>query len=355
MEPVLIVLIVLVVLALFALIRTIQVIPQGSAAIVERFGRYTRTLNAGLNIVVPFVDTIRNRIDLREQVVPFPPQPVITQDNLVVNIDTVIYYQVTDARAATYEVASFIQAIEQLTVTTLRNIIGSMDLESTLTSREVINAGLRGVLDEATGRWGIRVNRVELKAIEPPTSIQDSMEKQMRAERDKRAAVLNAEGARQAAILRAEGEKQAAVLSAEGEAQAAVLRADGEAAAIRTVFEAIHEGDADQKLLAYQYLQTLPELAKGDANKLWIIPSEVGDALKGLGGAFGGLTGAGAPGGGSPATVAGPPDLTKPAADATVPRPVGSANGPRPLDTDDSGATRPRTNPTREYPQIDPE
>ncbi|MFE1316712.1 SPFH domain-containing protein [Kitasatospora phosalacinea] len=341
MEPVLIVLIVLVVVAFIALIKTIQVIPQASAAIVERFGRYTRTLSAGLNIVVPFIDTIRNRIDLREQVVPFPPQPVITSDNLVVNIDTVIYYQVTDPRAATYEVASYIQAIEQLTVTTLRNIIGSMDLESTLTSREVINAGLRGVLDEATGRWGIRVNRVELKAIEPPTSIQDSMEKQMRADRDKRAAILTAEGARQAQILRAEGEKQAAVLQAEGEAQAAVLKADGEAAAIRTVFEAIHEGDADQKLLAYQYLQTLPELAKGDANKLWIIPSEVGDALKGLGGAFQGVTGGGA-------TPAAPAAVTPPAARV----PVDPAAGPRPVDTENKTA-RPRVEPTRQYPKID--
>ncbi|MFD7643834.1 SPFH domain-containing protein [Kitasatospora sp. NPDC059795] len=341
MEPVLIVLIVLVVVAFIALIKTIQVIPQASAAIVERFGRYTRTLSAGLNIVVPFIDTIRNRIDLREQVVPFPPQPVITSDNLVVNIDTVIYYQVTDPRAATYEVASYIQAIEQLTVTTLRNIIGSMDLESTLTSREVINAGLRGVLDEATGRWGIRVNRVELKAIEPPTSIQDSMEKQMRADRDKRAAILTAEGARQAQILRAEGEKQAAVLQAEGEAQAAVLKADGEAAAIRTVFEAIHEGDADQKLLAYQYLQTLPELAKGDANKLWIIPSEVGDALKGLGGAFQGATG-----GGNGAAPVAPP---VPPAAARVP--VDPTSAPRPVDTDKT--LRPRVEPTREYPKID--
>ncbi|GAA1134977.1 regulator of protease activity HflC (stomatin/prohibitin superfamily) [Kitasatospora gansuensis] len=338
MEPVLIVLVVLVVVAFIALIKTIQVIPQASAAIVERFGRYTRTLNAGLNIVVPFIDRVRNRIDLREQVVPFPPQPVITQDNLVVNIDTVIYYQVTDARAATYEVASYIQAIEQLTVTTLRNIIGSMDLESTLTSREVINAGLRGVLDEATGKWGIRVNRVELKAIEPPTSIQDSMEKQMRADRDKRAAILTAEGARQAAILRAEGDKQAAVLTAEGEAQAAVLRADGEAAAIRTVFEAIHEGDADQKLLAYQYLQTLPELAKGDSNKLWIIPSEIGDALKGIGGAFGNVTGGGA----APAAPTGAP--------IQVDRPA----GPRPVDTD-KGTARPRVEPNREYPKLDPE
>jgi regulator of protease activity HflC (stomatin/prohibitin superfamily) len=273
MQPIIIVLIILVVLVFIALIRTVQVIPQASAAIVERFGRYTRTLSAGLNIVVPFIDTIRNRIDLREQVVPFPPQPVITQDNLVVNIDTVIYYQVTDARAATYEVASYIQAIEQLTVTTLRNIIGGMDLERTLTSREEINAALRGVLDEATGKWGIRVNRVELKAIEPPTSIQDSMEKQMRADRDKRAAILTAEG-----------EKQSSILRAEGESKAAALRAEGEAQAIRTVFESIHAGDPDQKLLAYQYLQMLPKIAEGDANKLWIIPSELNDALKGLGG-----------------------------------------------------------------------
>ncbi|MDH6119779.1 SPFH domain-containing protein [Kitasatospora sp. GAS204B] len=308
MEPFLIPFIVLLVVAVGVLFRAIRVVPQASAVIVERFGRYTRTLNAGLHLLTPFMDNVRNRIDLREQVVPFPPQPVITQDNLVVNIDTVIYYQVTDARAATYEVASFIQAIEQLTVTTLRNIIGSMDLEFTLTSREVINAGLRGVLDEATGKWGIRVNRVELKAIDPPTSIQDSMEKQMRAERDKRAAVLTAEGQRQAAILRAEGEKQAAVLSAEGEAQAAVLKADGEAAAIRTVFEAIHDGEVDQKLLAYQYLQTLPQLAQGDANKLWIIPNEVGDALRGIGAAFGTMADAPPPAARLPVSGGSPPD-----------------------------------------------
>ncbi|MBF9073045.1 SPFH domain-containing protein [Streptacidiphilus fuscans] len=301
METVIIVLVIVAVFVFVVLLRTIQVIPQAQAAIVERFGRYTRTLNAGLNIVVPFIDTVRNRLDLREQVQPFPPQPVITQDNLVVNIDTVIYFQVTDPRAATYEVQSYLQAIEQLTITTLRNIIGSMDLESTLTSRETINAGLRGVLDEATGKWGIRVNRVELKAIEPPTSIQDSMEKQMRADRDKRAAILQAEGERQSAILKAEGKKQADVLQAEGEAQAAVLRADGEAAAIRTVFDAIHSGDADQKLLAYKYLETLPQIAQGDANKLWIIPSEVGDALKGVGGAFAGMAPKGVPGMGGPA------------------------------------------------------
>ncbi|WP_326691351.1 MULTISPECIES: SPFH domain-containing protein [unclassified Streptomyces] len=314
MDAIIIVLIILVVLVFIALIKTIQVIPQASAAIVERFGRYTRTLNAGLNIVVPFIDTVRNRVDLREQVVPFPPQPVITQDNLVVNIDTVIYYQVTDARAATYEVASYIQAIEQLTVTTLRNIIGGMDLERTLTSREEINAALRGVLDEATGKWGIRVNRVELKAIEPPTSIQDSMEKQMRADRDKRAAILQAEGVRQSQILTAEGEKQSAILRAEGESRSAALRAEGEAQAIRTVFESIHAGDPDQKLLSYQYLQMLPKIAEGDANKLWIVPSEIGDALKGLGGALDGFR----PGGGSTPSAPSvpsppsPPSVTKP-------------------------------------------
>ncbi|ADI03206.1 secreted protein [Streptomyces bingchenggensis BCW-1] len=216
MVPIIIVLIILVVLVFITLIKTIQVIPQASAAIVERFGRYTRTLNAGLNIVVPFIDSIRNRVDLREQVVPFPPQPVTTQDNLVVSTDTVIYYQVTDARAATYEVASYIQAIEQLTVTTLRNIIGGMDLERTLTSREEINAALRGVLDEATGKWGIRVNRAELKAIEPPTSIQGSVERQMRADRDKRAAILQAEGEKQAALLKAETEREVAAILAGG-------------------------------------------------------------------------------------------------------------------------------------------
>ncbi|GAB2929914.1 SPFH domain-containing protein [Streptomyces mayteni] len=314
MDAIIIVLVILVVLVVIALVQTIQVIQQASAAIVERFGRYTRTLNAGLNIVVPFIDRIRNRIDLREQVVPFPPQPVITQDNLVVNIDTVIYYQVTDARAATYEVSNYIQAIEQLTVTTLRNIIGGMDLERTLTSREEINAALRGVLDEATGKWGIRVNRVELKAIEPPTSIQDSMEKQMRADRDKRAAILQAEGIRQSEILQAEGAKQSEILRAEGDARAKALRAEGEAQAIRTVFEAIHAGDADQKLLSYQYVQMLPKIAEGDANKLWIVPSEIGDALKGLGGNLGRFTGNGNGGGngGIPAQDTGAGSLDKP-------------------------------------------
>jgi regulator of protease activity HflC (stomatin/prohibitin superfamily) len=213
---------------------------------------------------------------------------VITEDNLVVSIDTVIYFQVTDPKAATYEVANYIQAIEQLTVTTLRNVIGGLQLEETLTSRDQINAQLRGVLDEATGKWGIRVNRVELKAIDPPASIKDSMEKQMRADRDKRAAILNAEGVKQSQILAAEGEKQSAILRAEGQKQAVMLQAEGQAKAIDTVFQAIHEGKPDPQLLAYQYLQVLPQIAQGEANKVWIIPSEFAQALGQLGGALGG-------------------------------------------------------------------
>ena len=238
---------------------------------------------------MPFVDRVREMIDLREQVVSFQPQPVITEDNLVVSIDTVIYFQVTDPKAATYEIANYIQAIEQLTVTTLRNVIGGMALEETLTSRDQINGQLRGVLDEATGKWGIRVNRVELKAIDPPTSIKDSMEKQMRADRDKRAAILTAEGVKQSQILTAEGEKQSAILRAEGQRQAMILEAEGQAKAIDTVFKAIHEGKPDPELLAYQYLQMLPQIAQGESNKMWIIPSELTQALGNIGGRIGQL------------------------------------------------------------------
>lgn len=226
-SPLLITLIILGVLALFALIKAIKIIPQASAAIVERFGRYARTLNAGLNVVVPFVDAIRNHIDLREQVVTFPPQPVITNDNLVVAIDTVVYYQVTDARAVTYEVANHILAIEQLTITTLRNVVGGMLMEQAMAGRNEINTALRSALGEATTRWGIRINRVEVKGIEPPSSIQDAVEKQLRADRDKRAVILHAEGARQAAILKAEGENRAALLKAQTDREvAAVLARD---------------------------------------------------------------------------------------------------------------------------------
>jgi regulator of protease activity HflC (stomatin/prohibitin superfamily) len=258
--------------------RSIRIIPQASTGLVERLGKYHRTLGAGLTIIVPFIDRLRPLIDMRERVVSFPPQPVITEDNLVVSIDTVIYFQVTDPKSATYEIENVIQGIEQLTVTTLRNVVGGLDLEAALTSRDSINAALRGVLDDATGKWGVRVNRVELKAIDPPPSVQESMEKQMRAERDKRAAILTAEGEKQSQILTAEGARQAEILRAEGDAQAAILRADGEAAAIKKVFSAVHESNPDEKVLAYQYLQQLPVIANGTASKIWVIPAELSGA-----------------------------------------------------------------------------
>ena len=276
---------------LVVIVRSIRIIPQASAGIVERLGRYHKTLSPGLNLLVPFIDRLRPLIDMREQVVSFPPQPVITEDNLVVSIDTVVYFQVTDARAATYEIANYLGAVEQLTTTTLRNVVGGLNLEEALTSRDNINGQLRVVLDEATGKWGIRVNRVELKAIDPPASVQDSMEKQMRAERDRRALILTAEGTKQSAILTAEGERQAEILKAEGDKQAAILRAQGESEAIQMVFDAIHVGDPDDKLLAYQYLQTLPKIAESPSSKLWIIPSELTEALQGIGDAFGGRAG----------------------------------------------------------------
>jgi regulator of protease activity HflC (stomatin/prohibitin superfamily) len=282
---------VVVIFLLIAFARTVRIVPQARAGIVERLGRYHRTLNPGMTLLVPFVDRLRPLIDLREQVVSFPPQPVITEDNLVVQIDTVLYFTVNDPRSATYEVANPLQAIEQITVTTLRNVIGSLSLEQALTSRDHINAQLRGVLDEATTKWGIRVNRVELKSIDPPGSIQEAMEKQMRAERDRRAVILNAEGVKQAQILTAQGEQQAAVLTAEGAKQAAILRADGEAKAISTVFEAIHAANPDPKLLSYQYLQMLPKLAEGSANKVFVIPSEFSQAVAGLGNMFTGQGG----------------------------------------------------------------
>jgi regulator of protease activity HflC (stomatin/prohibitin superfamily) len=259
--------------------------------VVERLGKYNRTLKPGLNVLMPYVDKVRTKVDMREQVVSFPPQPVITSDNLVVSIDTVLYFKVVDPVRATYEIANFLQAIEQLTVTTLRNVIGSLDLERALTSREEINRHLSGVLDETTGRWGIKVTRVEIKAIEPPASIRDSMEKQMRAERDRRAAILTAEGVKQSQILTAEGDKAGAVLRADGDRQARILQAEGQAKAIRTVFDAIHTANPDPKVLAYQYLQALPQIAAGASNKIWIVPIELTRALEGIGGALGNLTG----------------------------------------------------------------
>jgi regulator of protease activity HflC (stomatin/prohibitin superfamily) len=279
-------LIVLVVIAVFALLlaaRTVRIIPQARAGVVERLGRYQRTLTPGLSIVVPFVDRVRPLIDLREQVVTFKPAGVITGDNVGIQIDSVLYFTITDPKSVSYEVANPLQAIEQLTVTTLRNVIGGLTLEETLTSRDAINTQLRTVLDEATGKWGIRVNRVEVKAIDPPSTIQEAMEKQMRAERDRRAAILTAEGVKQSQILTAEGEKQSAILRAEGQRESQILRAEGESKAIETVFGAIHRGNADPKLLAYQYLQVLPQIARGESNKVWIIPSEVTTALSRLG------------------------------------------------------------------------
>src|SRR6201993_4457787 len=267
-------------LVAFTVLRAVRIVPQARARNVERLGRYRRTLQPGLNFVIPYFDRVYPMIDLREQVVSFRPQPVITADNLVVEIDTVLYFQVTAPPAAPYEIASFLQAVEQLTVTTLRNVVGSMDLERTLTSRDTINSQLRGVLDEATGKWGLRVNRVEIKAIDPPQSIKDAMEKQMRAERDKRAAILAAEGQRQSQILTAEGDKQAAVLRAEGNRTAAILKAEGQARAIDEVFQSVHRNDPDPKLLAYQYLQMLPQLAQGAGSTFWGIPSEVTPPLK---------------------------------------------------------------------------
>ncbi|GAB7006039.1 SPFH domain-containing protein [Nocardioides sp. AN3] len=357
--PVLVFLFVIVLLA-----KTVKIIPQARAGIVERFGKYKGTLAPGLNIVMPFVDKVRYMIDLREQVVTFPPQPVITEDNLTVSIDTVIYFQVNDPIAATYEIANYIQAVEQLTMTTLRNIVGGMDLEETLTSREQINSGLAAVLDEATGRWGIKVKRVEIKSIDPPVSIKDAMEKQMRADRDKRALILTAEGQRQSAILTAEGNKQSAILNAEGAREAqilraqadresSILRAQGEGQAIQTVFQAIHDGGPDQSLLAYQYLQMLPKIAEGDSNKLWIVPSEIGKALEGLGSTLSDLKGIPANSGGPatrvdlgpPATPVDVPDRALSEADAAVQEAIAEANasvnGARVPDPDEGASADP--------------
>ncbi|HSI80548.1 MAG TPA: SPFH domain-containing protein [Solirubrobacterales bacterium] len=306
----LIALIALAVLAVIIVARGVRIVPQARAGIVERLGRYHRTLSPGLALVIPIVDRVLPYIDLRDQVVSFPPQSVITEDNIVVDIDTVVYYEVTDPKSYVYEVAQPIVAIEQLSVTTLRNLIGGLDMEKALTSRDEINAQLRTILDEATGEWGIRVIRVELKAIDPPHTVQAAMESQMKAEREKRAAILtaegqkesqilNADGARQAQILDAEGRKQAQVLEAAGEREAAILRAEGEARAVEITFKAIHEGDPSPELLNYLYLtETLPNVADGEASKLWIVPSSVIDAARRLGDAAEGLADKRPPGAG---------------------------------------------------------
>ena len=320
-------------LVIIVMVKTVRIVPQARARNVERLGRYRKTLEPGMNFIIPLIDRVKPLIDLREQVVSFMGQPVITEDNLVVLIDTVLFFQITDPRAADYEIVNYIQAIEQLTATMLRSVIGSMDLEQTLTSREGINNMLRGVLDEASGKWGIRVTRVEIKAIDPPKSVKDAMEKQMRAEREKRAAILTAEGARQSQILTAEGDKQGAILRADGDKQAAVLRAEGQAQAISTVFQAIHHNDPDPKLLAYQYLQMLPQLAQGSGNTFWVIPSEVTTALKAVTSAFDGPGSAARAVSESPGaaagTVAGEPtgEVTGGVASRAIRRFAGATNG----------------------------
>jgi len=274
---------VIIVLLVVVLSSSIKIIHQQKIGLVERLGKFNRRLNPGPHLLIPIIDRVQHNLDMREQVVPFPPQGVITEDNLMVNIDSVIYFQIVDPERAAYEAQSYKTAIEQLTMTTLRNIIGGMDMEAALTSREEINQKLRSVLDEATGKWGIKVNRVELRAIEPPPTIRDAMEKGARAERDKRAAILLAEGQRQSQVLSAGGDRESAILRAQADRQAQMLRAEGEAQAITPVFNAIHAGQPDQGLLAYQYMQMLPTLARGDSNKVWVVPSELNDALKGLG------------------------------------------------------------------------
>lgn len=278
--------IILIVAVVAFFFRAVRIIPQANAGVVERLGRYSRTLEAGLNLLIPFIDRLRPLIDLRERVVSFPPQPVITSDNLVVQIDTVVYYQVTNPKSALYEIEDFVMGIEQITITTLRNVVGGIDLEQALTSRETINAALRGVLDDATGKWGVRVNRVEIKSIEPPETVKVAMEMQMRAEREKRATILTAEGQKQSQILVAEGSRQSEILNAEGQAKAQVLRAEAEATAVKQVFDAVKSAELDEAMLAYRYLEQLPLMAQGDANKVWIIPGELSGAMEKLAQAF---------------------------------------------------------------------
>lgn len=281
--------------------RSIRIIPQNRVGIVQRFGRYHRTAESGLTFVVPVMDRMLPKTDLREQVVSFQPQAVITNDNVGMQISTVVYYQVVDARAAEYEVANFHVALEQITQTTLRNVIGNMQLDQTLTSRDEINSKLRSVLDEVTEKWGIRITRVELKEIIPPRDIQQAMEKQMQAERTRRASILTAEGDKKSAVLKAEGEKESSILKAEGDQRAAVLRAEGEAEAYRNVqdaqiemtgrlFERLENSDLSPESLRYLYLKALPEMAQGPASKLFVVPSEIQDLAGTIGALAGGAS-----------------------------------------------------------------
>ena len=298
MIPFIVVLVVLIAL----LSASVKLVPQGEAAVIERLGRFTRVVSGGLTLLIPYVDKVRERVDTRERVVSFPPQAVITKDNLTVAIDTVVTFQVTEPERAIYGVDNYLVGVEQISTATLRDVVGGMTLEETLTSRETINRRLRGELDAATAKWGLRISRVELKAIDPPPSIQQSMEIQMKADREKRAMILTAEGKRESDIKTAEGEKQSRILAAEGEKHAAILfaeadrqalilraegdraaqylRAQGEAKAIEKVNAAVDRSNVTPEMLAYQYLEKLPQIANNNAATMWMIPNQFGDALE---------------------------------------------------------------------------
>ncbi|MBQ3137503.1 MAG: SPFH/Band 7/PHB domain protein [Clostridia bacterium] len=281
--PILIILI----LAIAVLVKNIRVVPQARAMVVERLGAYKTTWEVGLHFKVPFIERVAKTVSLKEQVVDFPPQPVITKDNVTMQIDTVIYFEITDPKLYTYGVEHPLTAIENLTATTLRNIIGDLELDQTLTSRDVINTKMRSILDEATDPWGIRINRVELKNIMPPREIQDAMEKQMKAERERREAILKAEGEKKSAILLAEGEKESAILRADAEKQVRILEAEGQAQAILKVQQAtaegiklINEAGASEEVIKIKALEAFQAAADGKATKI-IIPSEI-QSLAGL-------------------------------------------------------------------------
>lgn len=278
---------VVILVGLLIVAKTIRIVPQSNCYVVERLGAYNRSCNVGVHILIPFIDRVANRVSLKEQVVDFEPQPVITKDNVTMQIDTVVYFQITDPKLFTYGVVRPINAIENLTATTLRNIIGDLELDETLTSRDLINAKMRSILDEATDPWGIKVHRVEVKNIIPPRDIQEAMEKQMRAERERREAILQAEGKKTAAILTAEGEKESTILRAEADKEAKITRATGEAEALRLVFEAqakgiayINEAAPQPAYVQLQGYKALEKLSEGEATKI-IIPSEI-QGLAGL-------------------------------------------------------------------------
>ncbi|MCD7809747.1 MAG: SPFH/Band 7/PHB domain protein [Erysipelotrichaceae bacterium] len=274
-------LIILLVVVIVLIARTIRIVPQSYAYVVERIGAYNRTCNVGLHILIPMVDHVANRVSLKEQVMDFAPQPVITKDNVTMQIDTVVYFQITDPKLFTYGVVRPLNAIENLTATTLRNIIGDLELDETLTSRDIINSRMRSILDEATDPWGIKIHRVEVKNIIPPRDIQEAMEKQMRAERERREAILQAEGKKTAAILTAEGKKESMILEATAEKEAAIARAEGEAEALRLVYEAqakgieyINHAAPQQAYVTLEGYKALEKVAEGQSTKI-LIPSDL--------------------------------------------------------------------------------